>query len=74
MLADFAKTNFTFMKLVAQYGRGTSSPIDICYWLTSVCPGAKERQYLRELLSPVVGDIVKEAALDLETDPVKVGP
>lgn len=31
--------------------------------------GAKERQYLRDLLSPLVRGIIEDDALDLETDP-----
>lgn len=34
--------------------------------------GAKERQYLRELLAPLVRGIIEDDALDLETDPAAI--
>ncbi|KAG0144428.1 hypothetical protein CROQUDRAFT_47337 [Cronartium quercuum f. sp. fusiforme G11] len=55
-LSEFVMGDFTFVKLMVQYGRG-----------------AKERKYLKDLLSPVICEIVKDDVdLNVETDPIKI--
>lgn len=34
--------------------------------------GAKERQYLRDLLTPLIKQVVEDPSIDLETDPLLV--
>jgi len=36
------------------------------------CSGAKERQFLRDLLQPLIKDVLEQSDLDLDVDPLNV--
>lgn len=55
-VADFARGDFTFIRLATRYGRG-----------------AKEKDYLRDVLAPLLLSIIARPDLDLSVDPVAVG-
>ena len=56
-----------FVSTVQEFIRGNAQFIKL---VAQYNRGARERKYLKDLLSPLVSDIMAQEGLDLETDPV----
>ncbi|KAJ1021126.1 hypothetical protein NDA16_003912 [Ustilago loliicola] len=59
----------TFVSTVQEFIRGNAQFIKL---VAQYNRGAKERKYLKDLLSPLVSDIMAQEGLDLETDPCAI--
>lgn len=59
----------TFVSTVQEFIRGNAQFIKL---VAQYNRGAKERKYLKDLLSPLVSDIIAQEGLDLETDPCAI--